>query len=114
MENVREAGEGSCRDQVASDEGYHNNVVSAETLHDAQANPEKHRDLIVRVAGYSGYFCGLTKALQDEIIARTEHTCFSNDPVFLLPLRTVAPLRVEKPGHKGIAQGIAQHIVPMY
>lgn len=52
------------------------NVVSAETLHDAQANPEKHRDLIVRVAGYSDYFCDLTRALQDEIIARTEYTCF--------------------------------------
>ncbi|MEW6226982.1 MAG: trans-4-hydroxy-L-proline dehydratase [Bacillota bacterium] len=52
------------------------NVVGAETLRDAQANPEKHRDLIVRVAGYSDYFCDLTKALQDEIIARTEHTGF--------------------------------------
>ncbi len=52
------------------------NVVSAETLRDAQANPEKYRDLIVRVAGYSDYFCDLSKALQDEIIARTEHTTF--------------------------------------
>lgn len=52
------------------------NVVSAETLRAAQAEPEKYRDLIVRVAGYSDYFCDLGKALQDEIIARTEHTRF--------------------------------------
>ncbi|MGD0992912.1 MAG: trans-4-hydroxy-L-proline dehydratase [Gemmatimonadales bacterium] len=48
------------------------NVVDAETLRDAQAHPDLHRDLIVRVAGYSDYFCDLGKALQDEIIARTE------------------------------------------
>ena len=50
------------------------NVVTADTLRDAQAHPEKHRDLIVRVAGYSDYFCDLTRPLQDEIISRTEHT----------------------------------------
>ncbi|MCL4811880.1 MAG: formate C-acetyltransferase/glycerol dehydratase family glycyl radical enzyme, partial [Vicinamibacteraceae bacterium] len=49
------------------------NVVTADTLRAAQAHPEAHRDLIVRVAGYSDYFCDLTRALQDEIIARTEH-----------------------------------------
>jgi len=49
------------------------NVVDAPTLHAAQENPEEHRDLIVRVAGYSDYFCDLGRALQDEIIARTEH-----------------------------------------
>jgi formate C-acetyltransferase len=49
------------------------NVVDAATLRAAQQNPSEHRDLIVRVAGYSDYFCDLTKALQDEIIARTEH-----------------------------------------
>jgi pyruvate formate-lyase/glycerol dehydratase family glycyl radical enzyme len=49
------------------------NVVDAATLWAAQQNPEQHRDLIVRVAGYSDYFCDLGKALQDEIIARTEH-----------------------------------------
>ncbi len=49
------------------------NVVDAETLRDAQAHPELHRDLIVRVAGYSDYFCDLGTALQNEIIARTEH-----------------------------------------
>jgi formate C-acetyltransferase len=52
------------------------NVVTAETLHAAQREPEKHRDLIVRVAGYSDYFCDLTTALQNEIIARTEQTGF--------------------------------------
>jgi len=49
------------------------NVVDAETLRAAQADPMAHRDLIVRVAGYSDYFCDLSLALQDEIIARTEH-----------------------------------------
>jgi len=49
------------------------NVVDAATLRDAQAHPDQHRDLIVRVAGYSDYFCDLSPALQDEIIARTEH-----------------------------------------
>ena len=52
------------------------NVVNAQTLRDAQAHPEQHRDLIVRVAGYSDYFCDLGKSLQDEIIARTEHQGF--------------------------------------
>ncbi|NLE77716.1 MAG: formate C-acetyltransferase/glycerol dehydratase family glycyl radical enzyme, partial [Chloroflexi bacterium] len=52
------------------------NVVDAETLRAAQANPQEHRDLIVRVAGYSDYFCDLGQALQDEIIARTEHQSF--------------------------------------
>jgi len=52
------------------------NVVTAATLRAAQAEPEKYRDLIVRVAGYSDYFCDLTRALQDEIIARTEHESF--------------------------------------
>jgi formate C-acetyltransferase len=49
------------------------NVVSAETLRDAQKHPEKHRDLIVRVAGYSDYFNDLGEDLQNEIIRRTEH-----------------------------------------
>jgi formate C-acetyltransferase len=54
------------------------NVVDAATLRDAQAHPEQHRDLIVRVAGYSDYFCDLSPTLQDEIISRTEHTGFSS------------------------------------
>lgn len=49
------------------------NVVNKDTLLDAQKHPERHRDLIVRVAGYSAYFVNLGKAVQDEIIARTEH-----------------------------------------
>jgi formate C-acetyltransferase len=53
------------------------NVVTAATLHAAQAEPEKYRDLIVRVAGYSDYFCDLTPALQNEIIARTEQEAFA-------------------------------------
>ena len=52
------------------------NVVDADTLRVAQKNPEQFRSLIVRVAGYSDYFCDLSKTLQDEIIARTEHTEF--------------------------------------
>ncbi len=48
------------------------NVVDAKTLRKAQEKPEEHRDLIVRVAGYSDYFNNLNKSLQDEIIARTE------------------------------------------
>jgi formate C-acetyltransferase len=52
------------------------NVVSAATLRAARANPGEHRDLIVRVAGYSDYFCDLSDALQEEIIARTEHEGF--------------------------------------
>jgi pyruvate formate-lyase/glycerol dehydratase family glycyl radical enzyme len=49
------------------------NVVSRETLLDAQRHPEDYRDLVVRVAGYSAYFVQLSKAVQDEIIERTEH-----------------------------------------
>lgn len=56
--------------------GYHvqYNVVSRETLIDAQKHPEDHRDLIVRVAGYSAFFNVLSKATQDDIIERTEQT----------------------------------------
>jgi pyruvate formate-lyase/glycerol dehydratase family glycyl radical enzyme len=52
------------------------NVVDAATLRAAQRSPDQYRDLIVRVAGYSDYFCDLGQALQDEIIARTEHQSF--------------------------------------
>lgn len=50
------------------------NVVSADTLRDAQKHPEKYQDLIVRVAGYSDYFNDLGTELQEEIIRRTEHS----------------------------------------
>jgi formate C-acetyltransferase len=49
------------------------NVVSADTLRQAQQNPEQFRSLVVRVAGYSAYFVELNKEIQDEIIQRTEH-----------------------------------------
>ena len=52
------------------------NVVDAETLRAAQRDPQSYRDLIVRVAGYSDYFCDLSETLQDEIIARTEQVSF--------------------------------------
>ncbi len=48
------------------------NVVDRQTLRDAQENPDEYKDLIVRVAGYSDYFRNLSRALQDEIIERTE------------------------------------------
>ena len=56
--------------------GYHvqYNIVSKETLIDAQKHPEKHKDLIVRVAGYSAFFNVLSKKTQDDIIGRTEQT----------------------------------------
>lgn len=56
--------------------GYHvqYNIVSRETLIDAQLHPEKHRDLIVRVAGYSAFFNVLSRKTQDDIIGRTEQT----------------------------------------
>jgi pyruvate-formate lyase len=49
-------------------------IINRETLLAAQANPEKYRNLLVRVAGYSAYFVDLTPALQNEIIRRTEHS----------------------------------------
>lgn len=56
--------------------GYHvqYNVVDRATLLDAQEHPERHKDLIVRVAGYSAFFNVLSRATQDDIIARTEQT----------------------------------------
>ena len=49
------------------------NVVGRDVLLDAQAHPERHRDLLVRVAGYSDYFVHLNRNMQDEVLARTEH-----------------------------------------
>ena len=48
-------------------------VVDRQTLIDAQQNPKAHKDIIVRVAGYSAYFVSLTNMMQDEIIARTQN-----------------------------------------
>jgi formate C-acetyltransferase len=49
------------------------NITSSETLRAAQKEPEKYRDLMVKVAGYNAYFTQLSRELQDTIIARTEH-----------------------------------------
>ncbi len=49
------------------------NIVSADTLRDAQLHPEKYKNLVVKVAGYSALFTNLDSQLQDQIIARTEH-----------------------------------------
>lgn len=50
------------------------NVVDAKALAEARRNPEKYRDLVVRVGGYSAYFVNLSPQLQDEIIRRTEQS----------------------------------------
>lgn len=50
------------------------NIVSRETLLDAKQHPDRYRDLVVRVAGYSAFFTALSPDAQDDIIARTEHT----------------------------------------
>ena len=50
------------------------NVVSTETLRDAQKHPENYQDLLIRVAGYSAYFVTIDPSLQEDIIGRTEHS----------------------------------------
>jgi pyruvate formate-lyase/glycerol dehydratase family glycyl radical enzyme len=52
------------------------NAITADMLRKAQKNPDQHRDMIVRVAGYSDYFVDVGRQLQDEIIARTEQQAF--------------------------------------
>ena len=52
------------------------NVIDRQTLINAQKHPEDYKDLIVRVAGYSDHFRNLDKALQDEIIERTEQSFY--------------------------------------
>ncbi len=74
------AGPGGLESFVALVRGYFDqkgshmqfNVVSRETLRDAQKNPEKYKSLVVRVAGYSALFTTLSRSLQDDIINRTE------------------------------------------
>ena len=58
-------------------DGYHIqfNVLDTEKLRDAQKHPENYRDLVVRVAGFSAFFCQLNKGVQDEIIERTLQRC---------------------------------------
>lgn len=78
------AGESGLESFVALVRGYFDqkgshmqfNVVSRETLRDAQKNPEKYKSLVVRVAGYSALFTTLSRALQDDIINRTEQGGF--------------------------------------
>ena len=48
------------------------NIVSAETLKNAQKKPEEYKDLVVRVAGFSAYFVEVYKEAQDDLIRRTE------------------------------------------
>ncbi len=58
------------------DQGGHHvqfNIVDRAVLEDAMAHPEQHRDLVVRVAGYSDYFVLLSPEIQREILSRTEH-----------------------------------------
>ena len=50
------------------------NVVATDTLHEAQDNPDKYKNLIVRIAGFSAYFVEMPKAMQDDFITRTEHS----------------------------------------
>ena len=49
------------------------NVIDRDILIDAQKNPEKHKGLLIRVAGYTAYFVELGKEVQDDIISRTAH-----------------------------------------
>jgi formate C-acetyltransferase len=49
------------------------NIIDADTLRDAQQNPENYKHLLVRVTGYNAYFTSIGKELQDEIIARESH-----------------------------------------
>ncbi len=78
------AGESGLESFVALVRGYFDqkgshmqfNVVSRETLRDAQKNPEKYKSLVVRVAGYSALFTTLSRSLQDDIINRTEQGDF--------------------------------------
>ncbi len=53
-------------------------LCDAKTLEDAKIHPGDHRDLMVRVAGYSTYFVQLTPGLQDEAIARTDHMLYES------------------------------------
>ncbi len=76
------AGDGGLMNLAALIRGYFErkgmhiqfNVVDRQVLLDAQAHPEQHKDLVVRVAGYSAHFVRLAKDTQDNIIARTEQT----------------------------------------
>jgi formate C-acetyltransferase len=49
------------------------NIINRQTLLSAQRDPAAYRNLLVRIAGYSAYFCDLSPDLQNDIIGRTEH-----------------------------------------
>ena len=74
-------GEGGSRNLLAliktyfEGPGFHVqfNVVDSRMLKDAQVHPERYRDLVVRVAGFSAYWVEMSKPLQDQVIWRTEH-----------------------------------------
>jgi formate C-acetyltransferase len=51
------------------------NMLDADTLRDAQHNPEAYRNLLVRITGYNAYFTSIGKELQDEVISRLSHSC---------------------------------------
>ncbi|ADY56819.1 4-hydroxyphenylacetate decarboxylase subunit B [Syntrophobotulus glycolicus DSM 8271] len=51
------------------------NIVDSNNLRDAQRHPENYRDLLVRVSGFTHYWCELSKPIQDEVISRTEYEC---------------------------------------
>jgi formate C-acetyltransferase len=57
------------------------NIQDYKTLIDAKKHPEKYPELIVRVSGYSAYFKDLNKAMQDELITRTEYNLFNGQSV---------------------------------
>ena len=49
------------------------NIISSETMRAAQADPDTHRDLVVRIAGFSAYFTELSLDCQNDLISRTEN-----------------------------------------
>ncbi|MGQ9722929.1 MAG: glycine radical domain-containing protein [Candidatus Jordarchaeum sp.] len=53
---------------------WQTNCISVEKLRDAQKNPQNYSNLLVRITGYNAYFTTIGKALQEEVIARTEHS----------------------------------------
>ena len=57
------------------------NITSRETFEDARVNPENHRELLVRVSGYTAYFIDLNPQMQKEIIERTEYLLSSGEMV---------------------------------